>query len=72
MKESNELKLKAAVSNNGKSYQASIRVVPVRHDYGGPHHKYSCPICESFGLRFSMPPSTDQCFICGVNLYWDE
>ena len=72
MTESKEIKLEAAVSNMGKSYQAHVRVAPIKRDYGDQYYKYSCPICDSLGLRFSLSNGSDNCFCCGVNLYWDE
>jgi hypothetical protein len=62
----------AAAHMADKSYQCHVSVLPVKHDYGDGHYKYSCPICESLGLRFQLTRGADQCFCCGVNLYWDD
>lgn len=62
---------RAVVSNDGMSYQARVRVVPIRRDYGDGYYKYSCPVCDSLGLNFSLTHGSDHCFCCGVNLCWD-
>lgn len=72
MKESKELRLTAAVSHTGKAYQARVRVTPVRYDYWNGSIKYSCPVCESFGLKLQILKGSDQCPCCGVNLYWED
>lgn len=66
-----ELRLSAAVSGE-KSYQYHARIVPIVRNYGDGYRKYSCPICDSLGLKFSLPRGSDNCSCCGVNLYWED
>lgn len=64
--------LRASVCYGQKSYQTHVRVAPIQHDYGDGYYKYSCPICESLGVRLQLTYGEDQCPCCGVNIYWDE
>jgi len=70
--DSSNMHIRAVVSRGEKSYQSSIRVVPVAHDYGDGYYKYSCPICGHFGLRLQLTNGEERCPCCGVNLYWDK
>jgi len=56
---------------NRKTY-----VYPIEHHYENedekPYIKYSCPVCESLGNKFSMTYGTSNCPLCNVNLLWDQ
>lgn len=67
-----EVRLSAAVSKGEHSYQSHVRLYPLIRSYDDNYRKYSCPVCASLGLHFSLPFGTDNCFCCGVNLDWDE
>ena len=47
-----------------------VKVKPITHDYGEGYYKYSCPICEQLGLRFSFGKGTPKCPCCGIKLGW--
>lgn len=64
--------LRALVCYGEKSYQTRVRVAPIQHDYVDGYNKYTCPICESLGVRMQLTYGEDQCPCCGANIYWGE
>ena len=72
MADGEPVSLRAEISGHDKSYTTRVHVKPVRHDYGDNYYKYSCPVCDSLGLRMQILPGADHCMCCGVNLSWGE
>lgn len=57
-------------------HQQKIFVKPIKHYYNAQNEpeyiKYGCPICESLGIKHQINKGDKNCFICNINLNWNE
>lgn len=64
------------IYNSDKICKTKIKAIPIAHHYEengeNAYIKYSCPICNSLGVKHQVHPLEDNCKICGINLDWSE
>ena len=58
------------VSKHHLAYKTITSVKPIKHEYPGLHPKYSCPVCDALGNKYSIPEGFANCPNCNVNLIW--
>lgn len=68
--------IEGVVAESEYAYRRTTSVKPTEHHYEElgekPYIKYSCPVCDALGNLHQVMPVTQNCPVCGVQLYWGE